>query len=161
MVDCGLLGGVVIVCQEVEEVQRLVESVDGVALASVLQGGGNCHRDEEPLLPGLVRLGLEGLSHLLDEGGVVGAVLRSAPGPLGGVLPVKVDTVKVVLSEEPDGGFDEHLAPVSVLDQGAEPPAALIPASNSEHGLQVFVVGLQCSKLSESTYNCIFVNRIS
>ncbi len=44
----------------------------------------------------------------VDQLGVVVPVLRPPPVPEGGVLPVKVEAVEVVLPQVADGGLDER-----------------------------------------------------
>ena len=56
VVHCRLMSGVIVVGEKVEEVEGLIEPVDGVTLASVLQGGRHSHRDQQPLLPSLLGL---------------------------------------------------------------------------------------------------------
>ena len=56
MVHCRLMSGVIVVGEKVEEVESLIEPVDGVTLASVLQGGRHSHRDQQPFLPSLLCL---------------------------------------------------------------------------------------------------------
>ena len=86
-----------------------------------------------------------------DELGVVGAVLGLAAVPEGGVLPVEVDAVKVVLPEEPERGLDEGASAGGVGDHGGEPLRALVPAADGDQGLQVTVVGLQAGELAVAT----------
>ena len=86
-----------------------------------------------------------------DELGVVAPVLRSSSVPLGGVLPVQVETVKVVLPEELDGALDEGATPGRVFHQLGEASRPLVPASDGDQRLQVAVVRLQRGELAVPT----------
>ena len=81
MVNCRLVSRVVVIGEKVEEVERLVEPINGITLASILKRGWHSHRDEQPLLSCLPCLRFKGLSHLLDERGIVVLVLGPATSP--------------------------------------------------------------------------------
>lgn len=135
MVDGGLVGGVKIIGEDVEPVEVLVQLWHIIALIDVFYAGGHGHGQEETCPSRLLRLPLEFGSKLLDELGVVVAVPGLAAFAVGGVLPVEVDTVEVVLAQELQDIFDELLSTIRTGHQGGEARTSLVPASDSNHGL--------------------------
>ena len=67
VVGGGLVGRVVVVGKEVEEVKVRVQSPDVEALGGVLQGCGHGHRDQEAVLASALSLVFESNSHFLEQ----------------------------------------------------------------------------------------------
>jgi len=67
MVGGRLVGRVVVVGQQVEEVQDLVKGSDVEALSGVFERSRNSHRDQQRVLAGLLGLLVEGLTQFLKS----------------------------------------------------------------------------------------------
>jgi hypothetical protein len=86
-----------------------------------------------------------------DKLGVVVTIFRFAAITECRILPIQIESIKVVLPEEADSAPDESLPSGGISDQRAEFPGTFIPASNGQQGLEISVVGLQGRKLAIST----------
>lgn len=148
----GLVGGVKVVGQHIEPIQILVQLGHIVALVDVLDARWHSHGQEQACPAGLLRLPLELGPQLLHELGVVVPIPGLAALAVRRVLPVEVDAIEVVLSQELQYVLDELLATVAAGHQRGEPGAGLVPAANGNHGLQLLVVRFESGELGIATY---------
>jgi len=87
------------------------------------------------------------LSTYLDKQCIVLFVFRDTTFPGCRVLPIQVQTVKVVLSQKSYGMLDEGLATFTGRDKVGKSTGSLIPSSNGYKRFQGFVVGFQSIEL--------------
>lgn len=88
----------------------------------------------------------------LHELSVIVSISGFSPIPKTWIFPVQIQPVKVVLSQKLNGIFDQFFSSFGVGDHGRESGRALVPSPNGQHGLQIFIVGLQSSEFCVTTF---------
>ena len=87
-----------------------------------------------------------------DKFGIVDAVFGFSSISKSRILPVEVNAVKVVLTQEANGTANESPPPSGICNHGTELPRALVPTSDSNKSFEVPIVRLEGCKLAVSTY---------
>ena len=88
----------------------------------------------------------------LDKDCIILSIFRLAAVSGRRIFPIQIQSVEVVLPQEPDRAADEGLPAGGVGHERAEPAGTFVPSSDGQEGLQVAVVGLQCGELAVTTF---------
>ncbi len=87
----------------------------------------------------------------LNKDCIVLSVLRLASISSSRIFPIQVQSVKVVLPQEPDRAADEGLPACRISNERTEPSGTFVPSSNGQESLQITVVRLQRGELAITT----------
>lgn len=151
VVDRGLVRGMEIVGQDVEPIQILVQLGHIVALVNVLDASWHSHGQQQPGATGLLCLALELGTQLLHELCIVIAISRLATLTVCRVLPVQIDAIKVILTQELQYVLDELLTTIRAGHEGREAGRGLVPAADGNHRFQLLVVRFQSREFRIAT----------